>query len=386
MTIYDKLTELEELTMAKYQNHIKTAKSLTIMLDEGDPINILSTDKLYNIISKALNAHEYQKVIDIISDSKNIIKYVTLGKFSLNNEGTVVINDKPIPKPISDKLVKFVNLNIDTLPLEKFWDNLGQNPSEESQKDLFTFLEKNHIPITEDGNFIAYRSVRNDFKDHHTGTMDNRVGNIVEMERASVNSDRSVACASGLHVAAYRYLPTMPAGIILEVKVDPKDVVSVPIDHDTQKMRVCRFEILSVHSGGELQDELYGHKPEKTVKETPVMTVTKKEPQVITEVKPKTVFILKSDATGRIRLPNELLRLAKIDNFAVAVIKNVRSRNIIVSSKYFANMYLIKSYRVTEGCVKLPPSLFEEAKIIWEGTYTAKIVNDTIEIRQTKPN
>jgi len=30
------------------------------------------------------------------------------------------------------------------------------------------------------------------------------------------------------------------------VKVNPKDVVSVPVDYNNTKMRVCRYEVISV--------------------------------------------------------------------------------------------------------------------------------------------
>lgn len=370
--------------MPTYLNHIRTTKSITLIFDEGDPVNILDSDPLFNIVSKALSLHDYKKIVDVLNDKKNILKYTTLGKFSLDSDKNIVINGKVIPRAISDKIIKFVNLSIDTTPLEKFWENLEKNPSHESQHDLFIFLEKNHIPITEDGYFIAYRSVKENFTDHHTGTMDNSVGSIVKMDRNLVNADRNTACAPGLHVAAYRYLPTMGQGVIVEVKVNPKNVVSVPIDHEMQKMRVCEFEILSVHNGDELDDELYKHKKAEA-KELNIMSVKKKGNTAVLSEKQKTTFVLKPDSAGRVRVPWELLKkLNATDAVIFAAVRNTRSRNVALSKKNFKGAYLVKTYQVHEGSIKLSPSIFQEAKIAWSGTYDAKLVDGIIEIRQTK--
>jgi hypothetical protein len=53
--------------------------------------------------------------------------------------------------------------------------------------ELYGFLEKGNLPITNDGHFLAYKKVRKDYKDCHSGTMDNSIGQVVEMERNQVD-------------------------------------------------------------------------------------------------------------------------------------------------------------------------------------------------------
>jgi hypothetical protein len=53
----------------------------------------------------------------------------------------------------------FVDAKISVTPLVNFWNNLAQNPSEQSRNELFNFLEHNAIPITEDGCFIGSRCI-----------------------------------------------------------------------------------------------------------------------------------------------------------------------------------------------------------------------------------
>jgi len=148
----------------------------------------------------------------------------------------------------------------------RFWENLKQNPSYNARLMLFNFLSHNGHPLTEDGCFIAYRGVTEDFKDKHTRKFDNSVGAICEMPRELVDDNPNNTCSAGLHVACYDYAKGFGEKLV-EVKVNPKDVVCVPVDYNGTKMRTCRFEVVAV--GEKLREEvLYGHE-EASVEELP---------------------------------------------------------------------------------------------------------------------
>lgn len=80
-----------------------------------------------------------------------------------------------------------------------------------------------------------------------SGHIPNPVGSVVEMPRSAVQHDPSVGCSSGLHVGTLDYAKGWaPAnGYILRVAVAPEDIVSVPFECDSAKIRCCRFEVLS---------------------------------------------------------------------------------------------------------------------------------------------
>lgn len=71
-----------------------------------------------------------------------------------------------------------------------------------------------------------------------------------------MNGNRSVGCGHGLHVGAFDYAKSY-GGIDLDddeggngnklmiCKVNPRDVVSVPTDSRFQKLRCCRYEVVS---------------------------------------------------------------------------------------------------------------------------------------------
>jgi hypothetical protein len=113
--------------------------------------------------------------------------------------------------------------------------------------------------ITDDGHILAYKKVSADYKDIYSGTFDNSVGQIVEMRRNLVNEDRTKTCSSGLHFCSMSYLSsygTGPGSRVVIVKVNPRDVVSVPMDYNFAKARCCRYEVVDEYTGDDLEDLL----------------------------------------------------------------------------------------------------------------------------------
>jgi hypothetical protein len=78
-------------------------------------------------------------------------------------------------------------------PLVPFIEKLMQNPSRRAVQDLYQFLEFGKNSLTEDGCFIAYKAVRQNWTDIHSGTFDNSIGQVVEVARNEVDEDVSAA-------------------------------------------------------------------------------------------------------------------------------------------------------------------------------------------------
>jgi hypothetical protein len=135
-----------------------------------------------------------------------------------------------------------------------------ENPSMQSQKELYDFLEHENLAVTSDGYFLAYKAVRSDFKDKYRGVFDNSVGKVCEMTRSKVDDDRGRGCSNGLHAGALNYVAgygSLENGDrIVIVKINPKDVVSVPSDCNYEKLRTCRYEVVAEYAG-ELLKPLY---------------------------------------------------------------------------------------------------------------------------------
>jgi len=129
-------------------------------------------------------------------------------------------------------------------PMVMFMDNLYQNPSKRAVDELYGFLERGNLPITPDGHFLAYKRVREDYTDCHTGKMDNSIGQVVEMERYDVDDNKDNTCSTGLHFCSKEYLSGFGGARTVIVKINPADVVSIPSDYNQTKGRACRYEVV----------------------------------------------------------------------------------------------------------------------------------------------
>lgn len=228
---------------------IKTSTGLTMFYDRSIVVK-KGTAKYKKVMQLLKEDDNEQKIADYLFPAKQIANYT---KNQYKVEGEEIVDSKTSTKlhpVLAKKLVEFVRGSYSYRAFQKFCDNLTKNPNKESVDSLYHFLEANHFPITADGCFLAYKRVNKKngkLVDFWTGSLDNSVGSIVAMDRSRCNSSRSKTCSSGLHVAAFEYAKDFyqgSAGILVEVKVNPKDVVAVPYDYHNQKMRVCRYEVL----------------------------------------------------------------------------------------------------------------------------------------------
>lgn len=226
----------------------------------------------YPKIFKAFKENDSETFIiahDLEQQFKNV-ETNSGGKVKLIGE-TIYYNDKPLHNSMTNRMIQLLREGQDINYLVKFLENLMQNTSASSIEQAYPFLEHHGIPITEDGCFLAKKCVRSDYYDKYSGTMLNKPGMKVKVERNTVVDNPNRHCAAGIHVGASSY-----AGVggwywregdkVLLVKVNPKDIVSVPTDHSFTKMRVCEYEVLceceeelkrSVYSGLGINDENY---------------------------------------------------------------------------------------------------------------------------------
>jgi hypothetical protein len=227
----------------------KVAWSITdnnITVNYDGQTHIVTRDaELADQLIEAIRNKNYDEVPRLVSVAQAVEDFSN-GNFVVKN-GEIFVNGVVAPTVLGNKIVKFAREGLPHEPLVKFAENLQKNPSYRAVQELFTFLEKNDHPITENGNFIAYKKVREDFTDCHTGKFDNSVGKTLEMPRNEVDEDRDRTCSYGFHAANWSYANDFYGnGIMLEVEINPADVVSIPSDYNDAKMRVCKYKVLGV--------------------------------------------------------------------------------------------------------------------------------------------
>ncbi len=226
-------------------NYIILPQSLVLNHD-GKTTTINKADGRYDQVIQKIKEGKLDEIIPLLSIADSLSER----GFQVV-DGIVHVDGDALPDSLSARVLDFFNNNLPFEPLLKFWAKLKNNPSFNSRQMLFKFLEHNGHPITTEGNFIAYRAVRNDFSDKHTGKMDNSVGNVVEIDRSKVDDNPNNTCSHGLHVATMSYAQTFGSGDdkLLDVEVDPSDVVAVPTDYNGTKMRVSKFKVVAESQG-----------------------------------------------------------------------------------------------------------------------------------------
>tara|TARA_R110002020_G_scaffold409377_1_gene619144 strand:+ start:1280 stop:2284 length:1005 start_codon:yes stop_codon:yes gene_type:complete len=198
----------------------------------------------YTAIETAVGAGELEKAEKLISLKTAVSEAIKGSQLklvgnSLEYKGTEVRG------VLGKRILSMLKLGYDCSALEAFLSNLMENPSDRAVQELYGFLEVSGLPITDDGYFLAYKSIRDNFTDHHTGTMDNSVGAVVEMPRNTVDEDKDRTCSRGLHFAAHEYASSFyGSGRMVVLKINPRDVVAIPSDYNNQKGRACKYTIL----------------------------------------------------------------------------------------------------------------------------------------------
>lgn len=202
-----------------------------------------------------------------LCDIKESVKTFSQGKVEIvGNE--VLYNGKPLHNTLVNRMLDMMQEGYEITYLIKFLEKLMLNPSNRSVDQLYTFLELYFLPITEDGDFLAYKVVRADFKDKYTGKIDNSVGKVIECTRNEVCDDPDIGCSRGYHAGSLEYSGPngyyfSPGDQIIIVKINPADVVSIPKDVSYQKIRTCKYEVVALYKDNfksqvyKLQDQKY---------------------------------------------------------------------------------------------------------------------------------
>lgn len=232
-------------------NIVLTVNGDNYVVNSGTHIN-------YDEIVEAIGNADWDTVADLVDVRRSIASFYD-GDIEIKN-GYVVVKGTRLNQALSDRLIAMYRQKLPLDSLLQFLRNLLENPSRVAVQELYEFLEVNTLPITTDGCFLAYKRVK--YKDDgsgvlvdcYTGKINNDVGKRVWMKRCEVDDNRNHTCSQGLHFCSLNYLKGSGYGgsenPIVLVKVNPRDVVSIPTDYNNSKGRCNEYEVIGIHSGG----------------------------------------------------------------------------------------------------------------------------------------
>lgn len=248
-----------------YANIVTENMVLVIDTTTGEEVKFFSTDKQF---AAALDLIQQGKQAEVfkLSTAKVIVDFAKASTDKsvsiqiIDGAGVIILkefNDMEVPlnDAIVDRILKMQTQGVDVNPLVNFLGKLYRNPSQTAIAELYQFIAACELPITEDGDFIAYKMVKNDYMDIYSGTMSNKVGEVLQMPRGMVDDNRHNTCSRGLHFCSKEYLNAYGSTNRLNdrcmlVKINPEDVVSIPSDYNNAKGRAWRYVVVGEVADG----------------------------------------------------------------------------------------------------------------------------------------
>lgn len=225
---FEKMLYKNEMTLEEFLQEYDTVKNLEKQLN-----NIFNTNITIN---------------EITGDTDNSLVGNILENPTLQN--IFRIDDKNM-KEAFNIFMKKLNNNVDLFvrqQLLKFIEYLNRS-------------NKSKLTLSKNGNLLLYKAVEqvnnNVFEPYHKGIggyvngeyskqLHQKIGDVVTMKRSDVEANPERPCSQGLHCGTWEYVKSFGSkdSIILLCEVNPEDVVSVPYDCDSQKIRCSKYKII----------------------------------------------------------------------------------------------------------------------------------------------
>lgn len=235
--------------------YIMTANKVSLVIDNRQRVvdkSHVNYDKL--VVELKKQTHNIQAIRDMV-DIPSFLARQTFGRVQVGTTpagswGVIFDGEEMTNSVLVDRLIDMATDGEDVEPVARFLDSVMDNPLESARKELFEWLGNGDTPapFLQDGRFLAYKMVRSDYKDIHSGTILNAVGTTVEMPREQVDPDRTRTCSVGLHFCSYSYLDAAYSRTkdkrCLILAINPADVVAIPNDYKFQKGRTWRYEVV----------------------------------------------------------------------------------------------------------------------------------------------
>lgn len=214
----------------------------------------------WNAIVEGLKAGD-ESVFELFDVAGGLMKRLRSLSDRIDYDGENILFDgEVVDTALADQIKRFLEQGVDDYkPLVKFWEKVAANPNAHSREQLFRWLQSHDFTVTEDGDIVGYKGVNTlvegkEWCSTHAGTatvdgkvingyIPNKVGSVITMPRKDVKHDPSATCHTGLHVGDFSYASHY-GDTVLEVHVNPRDVVSIPTDAGGRKMRCCRYKVI----------------------------------------------------------------------------------------------------------------------------------------------
>lgn len=230
---------------------------------DGKDYSINAGNSSFSKALEAYNAKDWESFIYIVNPEIRLKSLYASYEGIEVKDGNLYVFGDPIHSTIAKRVISFIEHGLDCVHLFKFILKLNMNPSKRAVDELYTFLEHRALPVTDNGNFLAYKAVRTDYTDKYTGKFLNTIDSVLEMPRNKVDDNKENGCSYGFHAGSVDYAKDFmnADGHLMIVEINPADVVSIPTDCQYQKLRTCKYKVVGEYEI-DLNDPMYASRYE----------------------------------------------------------------------------------------------------------------------------
>src|SRR6056297_2164455 len=134
---------------------VEGLKQITLFLG-GVPTPVDETHPAFGEIEAGLNTLTPQEFRDLLNTSRQVQKKLAqFGNIKVE-DGQVFYKGEIVHNLLADRMLQMLEEGRDIRAWALFMENLMQNPAKHAVDELYLWMERANMPITERGNFLAY--------------------------------------------------------------------------------------------------------------------------------------------------------------------------------------------------------------------------------------
>jgi len=221
-----------------------------IVAVDGYPYTVSVDNPRYEDVCLAIENDDEEELRMLLSTKAQGTRlYTQLTEYGIEeHEGDFTYKGNPIAMDLNDYLLAALDSG-EGKPVIRFIQRLFENPNHDTRERLFAFMEQNKMPLDNEGRFLAFKGVRADYKDKHSGKIDNSPGvTVPRMLWSEVDTNTEITCSRGYHACSKEYLNDFwyaDGDRVVSVAIAPEDVGAIPKDYNGAKLRCRQYEVLA---------------------------------------------------------------------------------------------------------------------------------------------
>lgn len=227
--------------------YFKDDKQLTVHFANGDVAVWSATNpEMPHILELCKNARWGEiEVLHNINKAIMKSKNVVVEKDIIKIDGVTVSNTATPIMEFIKVLQKKGVIDSEISRIKPFLENMFENPFIDAVQEIYDYCKAMDFEITDDGCFLAYKNVRSDLGSiFDNGATKHKIGEYTEVKM--YDTERTNTCSKGLHFCSKSYLQHYVGEVTIIVKINPKDVVSIPVDYNFAKGRCRKYLVVGI--------------------------------------------------------------------------------------------------------------------------------------------